>query len=224
MRAFMESSIVTFAAAFLDTSPKALQSYRGRERGAYGPLGAVPIRFLCPACSPTLELVAGMARGQVGSPLIFVDSRGSGGWRPTTCSITRAVPTSLPANPDDPAAWRDAIARTHQHRVSATRWPISCTAQQRAAALPSRHLGSCPTTRSAHRCGRHRSAGRLVRRPTVHAAESADRDSARRTGARRARRSDGRGVLDRRRRSRLGRSQSVRVLDTEIKPARHRGW
>ena len=61
----------------------------------------------------------------------------------------------------------------------------------------------------AHRRHRHRPAGRAVRRPAVHAAQGADRAQARRAGLARPQRAGRRGLLDRRRRSRLGRGPVV---------------
>ena len=126
-------------------------------------------------------------------------------------------------NPDDPAAWRDAIARTQRHARQHAAVADLVQAQQRSRGRSgSRGGGSRTTPGPADRRHRHRSAGGALRRAALHAAESAHDDSPRGTGASRARGPDGRGVLDRRRGPRLGRGQGVRRARCRDEAARHR--
>ena len=158
-----------------------------------------------------------------GFPSTSVDFRGSGVSPPTTSSIIRASPTFSPAIPTirrpgvTPLPERIGITRQRDARRRSRAGSAAKPRRSRSG-----DLGDCPTSRSANRCRGHRSAGRALRRTTLHAAEGADRDSTGRAGARRARRADGRGVLDRRRGSRLGRGQGVQRARCGNEAARHR--
>ena len=125
-------------------------------------------------------------------------------------------------NPADPAAWRDAIARTQQHRAPArARSPISLQAQQRSRGAPGRRISAAAQLRDPQTVAivTGQQAG-LFGGPLFTLLKAITAHPAGRAGARRARRAGRRGLLDRRRRSRLGRGQGVRRARRRAEAAR----
>ena len=135
------------------------------------------------------------------------------GSRPTTRTTSARSRRSSPAI--RPIAARGPTRSRGRRRTTAgaTRSPRSSRRSSSGAGAAARARRSRPAARRPpHRRHRHRPAGRAVRRPAVHAAQGAHRAEARRAGVARAQRAGGRGLLDRRRGPRLGRSPVVHGL------------
>ena len=140
----------------------------------------------------------------------FAAFRGSGASPPTTRTTFDAVAPFFSGDPADRAAWAEAIARTQAHdRRRAEIARGHRRASRSGAGARRARARRRAARRPQHGRGRHRPAGGALRRSAVHAAQGAHRAEAGRTGVARSRRARGRGLLDRRRRSRLGRSAVV---------------
>ena len=139
------------------------------------------------------------------------------------CTTSTGSPRSTTEIRRIPAAWRDAIARAQRHpRQRDAVADVIAAQQRRRNAAPSAVAAARAAPRPADRRGRHRPAGRPLRRTAVHAAESHHGHPPGGAGPRDAPRAGGRDLLGRRRGPRLGRGPVVLRARRRRRVAQHR--